>query len=946
MTVASTVCTAFTRTHRRAADRLVRAAGGLLIASIMAIALVGCEDSETSPQARINKAGELYNEGNIQAAIIELKNALQDDPDNVAGRFMLGKIYVDIGDGASGEKELLLARDLGMELGSFLRPLGRAWLQQGQFNRVLDEIEHNPDASPSIQETQLLMRGYALFELGRFEEARSSFEAALAVNADSVDSLIGLAFTEMQTQNYEQAEAHLLRARDLAPENPLALKALGDLTYRLERFAESRDAYAQAVEVNPFGLQLRIGLARAQIAVGEIDTALENLDIVRERVPDHVFTNFLVALAQYQKQDYEAAKITAERVLELNNTHVPSYLIAGASGYALGQLEQANLYLSRFLEAHPDHDRARRLLGATQIRLGEAFDAMQTLTPLTEREGAQEDAELLGLVGTAAIRTGEVAAASRYFQMVVDQSPDDATARTRLAVTKIAMGQTEEGIAELQQAIEAEPQFTQAEYALMNVRLREGAFDEALDIARSLQEKTPDSATPWIAEGFGLLSLERDDEARAALQKALELEPGHIGAAYALAEIDLRRGNLEATIPVYQQILENNPGHMRTLLRLAAVARQLGRADEARQHLETAAEADPDALEPRVLLAQDLLSRGEARKAILLLNDVEDIHGNDARLLIPMIQANLTMGEFGLALRLAEKLVQNDPRSATAHFLMAEAYSGLNNGGKVLEHLELANGLDPDFTAARIALVRALVIAGRMDEAQARFAELANNSPDNPDVLALRGWLAQQMERPDQAVEALRAAYEKVPSRRNTVDLAVALWGDGAREEAIALLADWTSQYPEDTGAALELANFYVLADRDRLAVPHLERVLARQPRNWVAATNLATILMDEDTERALELAESAYSGNPDAPPVAITLGEALIRSGALPRAERLLGRVHEQYPDEPYAALLLAQVKLDTGKSDEAQALLNKLDPAGLSESNKTLHAQLTERL
>jgi Tfp pilus assembly protein PilF len=61
----------------------------------------------------LREAENYLAKGEIQAAVIQLKNALQQDPDNVRARLRLGKIYLRAGQGRAAEKELSQARKLG-----------------------------------------------------------------------------------------------------------------------------------------------------------------------------------------------------------------------------------------------------------------------------------------------------------------------------------------------------------------------------------------------------------------------------------------------------------------------------------------------------------------------------------------------------------------------------------------------------------------------------------------------------------------------------------------------------------------------------------------------------------------------------------------------------------------------------------------------------------------
>ena len=68
-----------------------------------------------NPQSEnyFNEAKTFLEQGELNAAIIQLKNSIKSDLDNVEARFELARIYVLMGDGASAEKELKAARDRG-----------------------------------------------------------------------------------------------------------------------------------------------------------------------------------------------------------------------------------------------------------------------------------------------------------------------------------------------------------------------------------------------------------------------------------------------------------------------------------------------------------------------------------------------------------------------------------------------------------------------------------------------------------------------------------------------------------------------------------------------------------------------------------------------------------------------------------------------------------------
>src|SRR6056297_3561328 len=91
-------------------------------------------------EARLERAQEAYEAGDYRAAIIDLRNVLQQEPENRAARVLLGRAAIRQGDPATAEKELRRALDLGEPLPRVAVDLGQAMLQLRQYNELLDEI--------------------------------------------------------------------------------------------------------------------------------------------------------------------------------------------------------------------------------------------------------------------------------------------------------------------------------------------------------------------------------------------------------------------------------------------------------------------------------------------------------------------------------------------------------------------------------------------------------------------------------------------------------------------------------------------------------------------------------------------------------------------------------------------------------------------------------------
>ena len=160
----------------------------LIIAVVLGITACGnTKDTETL----IAEAKQYQQSGDDNSAIIQLKNAIQQEPNNREARFLIGVSYTETGDALSAEKELKRSLDLGMDSNRVMPILGESLLKIGEFQQLLDKTEDFPDINNSTN--ILLLRGKAQLALGMHEEAKELFEQILRQEPDSPEALIGLA---------------------------------------------------------------------------------------------------------------------------------------------------------------------------------------------------------------------------------------------------------------------------------------------------------------------------------------------------------------------------------------------------------------------------------------------------------------------------------------------------------------------------------------------------------------------------------------------------------------------------------------------------------------------------------------------------------------------------------------------------------------------------------
>ena len=84
----------------------------LVVYMLLAFTLVAC-DADKNEAELVTSAKEYVAKKELRAAIIELKNTLQENPKNAEARYLLGQVNYQVGDMPAAEKEFDRALDYG-----------------------------------------------------------------------------------------------------------------------------------------------------------------------------------------------------------------------------------------------------------------------------------------------------------------------------------------------------------------------------------------------------------------------------------------------------------------------------------------------------------------------------------------------------------------------------------------------------------------------------------------------------------------------------------------------------------------------------------------------------------------------------------------------------------------------------------------------------------------
>lgn len=309
-------------------------ASRLLLALILGTSLLtacGGEDSATL----VKEAKTKLAAGEFKAALIQLKNAIEQDENNAEARFELGKLYLAQMNLASAEKEFRHARDAGIAASTVNPLIARTLLMQQEYQRVLDELPTPADASTDAA-SMLALRATAELGLRRTDDARKTLQHAQQIDPNNAWVHLALAQLALADHNLTLAMQALDQALHLDPKQLDALVMKADLLRASGKEDEAAATYREVIRLNPQHSGARLALAGIALNANRLADARKEVDAALKIAPNSLQARYTEALIDFQEKKIERARDHLAVVLKKAPDYSPALLLGGAIEFALG----------------------------------------------------------------------------------------------------------------------------------------------------------------------------------------------------------------------------------------------------------------------------------------------------------------------------------------------------------------------------------------------------------------------------------------------------------------------------------------------------------------------------------------------------------------------------------------------------------------------------------
>lgn len=912
--------------ERRPSRRMNRLRIGV-VATCVVLALTGCGSKSEAEWVASSKV--LLAKPDLNAAFIELKSALNDNPESVALRTLLGVTLLRNGNPAAAAIELRKALELGAAEDQVLPELARAMLATGESQKVIAQFATTTLKSVEADVDLKLSVAAAYAMQGDTGRARDIASAALKLQPN--DSAAAVFMARLNAASGDTAGAlqqlDAVLKRTAGEEKAGLLK--GEILLRVRQEPEAALTVLRAVlNAHPGSVPARAMVASILLQQLKLAEARVELQQLEKAAPRHVETQFLKAQVAFEDKKYTTSREIAELLLVSNPNSARFLLLAGASEYSLQRYSLADELLNRALKLAPNLLVARHLLAQSHLRAGQPDKAIEALQPVIK--SANPDATTLALAGEASLDMGDSKRSEAFFQHALKAGGSDAGLLAGLAKAQFARGETGAAIAQLE-ALSKTSAGVQADLALISARLQQKDTKAALLAVEGLAKKLPDRAQPALLRGRILQQQGDLAGAGAAFEQALAKEPGHFAATSSLADLELTAGKNQQARKRFEDLVKVSPRNQAAKMALAGVDSRMGApaALVAAQYKE-AIRIDPLQPGPHLTLISHLLASADAPSALAAAQDATALLPNDLTVMDALGTAQLASGEGQRAVSTYKKLAALQPSKAQHLVRLADAHGLLKERDALASALRQALELEPDNLLALRGTALLAVRDNRPQDGVAVARAMQKRAPKDASGFALEGEIQAGLKNWAASASAYSGAMQRGANSELAMRLHHSLTSAAKAPDAERLALDWKKSNPADAGFVFFLGERASMAKDWPAAEAHFREVLALQPRNAAAMNNIAWLLVTRKLPGAVAMAEQASALMPDRAPFLDTLAMALEADNQLDKALETQKRALKIDGKNPYLRLHLAQLLVKKGDKTAAREQLDGLSALG----------------
>ena len=900
----------------------------------------------------LEKALSAYQQQNIETAYIHLKNALQENDENLPAKVLMGRVLLEKGLYRDGIREFDEALILGADPNQFIFEQVRAMLLVGQNQQIIDllaRLKLNQD----LKVKTLLIKSNAYIAMDKEALALAPLLEAANLAPNDISVLSSLTNFYINQRKFSDAEQHLTKLLTLASENSRVWNLHASFHSALGNHQKALTSLETAYALVPEDPVIMRALSHKYTNLRMYDKALTLVNEIIEKTPNDPYARLLKSqLLSQNNQLEEAQQILADISAKLSlltdaqkNSNSSLAYVSGSAAFMQGNLELAQKELTFYVNDNPNDISGLNMLTAIYSQQGQP-DKIQELLERNEKIVLRDLGLSLKLFQVY-LSSNKTYKAKNILEDLANTYPNNLQIITAQANYLAKSKRYQEAINLLN---ESQPEQISASYMLNKglIYLEMGDYSQANFIADELLKVGPNNNSFKNFKGVIYLKSGQWQQAANLFEQILVYSPENYTSTFNLANAYARLNKIPQALALVSNFTDKNYHQAELLLLQAKLQRDNRQLEAAIASVQSILAKDSNDIAAIELLMTLYYQQGQYQPALELVNKLNNMMFLEPKHLI--YKANILINQeafeearkpLGVLLGLAEQ-----PDDFYQLSLLQEKAHDKQSAYKTIEQAIIKQPNNQLYLLTRAKLA---ISIKSPQHSQQLIDELNQRFANNPNVKLLQGdlWLKQSNKRKAQQ------SYSQALALDSRFNQAIAklymLANQQVGGESFAKQLELLIKSKQTTAIAQNLlADYYLNNEEQEKAKHHYEALLASSsPNNKLSnkaniLNNLANIYLSSDLDKAKSLIDEAVTMQPNSSSFIDTQGWVLSLQGQHTAALQKLRNAYVLNSNNPAISYHIAYTLSKLDRKEEAKTELKKL----LAQHNRFTDKAAAEKL
>ncbi|MFO1267882.1 MAG: XrtA/PEP-CTERM system TPR-repeat protein PrsT, partial [Rubrivivax sp.] len=430
-------------------------------------------------------------------------------------------------------------------------------LQAGDARTARDIASRLLRGMPDNPRVQMLA-GAADFRLGAYNQAESNLARALRALPQHLPTRQLLAQTYLRTNQPAKALEVLAPTVEQRTADGPTLALAGEAQMMLGDTKRADQMFQAAAKASPNDTRVRTSVALAQYARGETQGALAALETIAAEDNTGTRADMALITARLRGNDIAGALKAVDALQKKMPQSAMPDLLRGRVLLVKKDTAGATAAFEAALKKEPKFVPAATALAALDIAANRNDTARKRLQDIVTADPTSVQARIALAEATA--RTGGTATeVGQIFAAAVKANPTQPQPRLLQVEQLLRMGDPQAALIAAQEAVAALPGHTELQSVLGRAQLAAGDARQAAATFGQLANRNPTESIHQLRLAEAHVAAKDLGAARAALRKALEIEPDSLTAKRSLAALALQQNKPDEARAIARELQKSHP---------------------------------------------------------------------------------------------------------------------------------------------------------------------------------------------------------------------------------------------------------------------------------------------------------------------------------------------------------------------------------------------------